>query len=183
MSRRRNQAPRRMTDWTGNKEQVDIDSVSPLAHINLWTPVSEQEKVTVTRIRGEIHIHMSEFPLETGDKAFRVYAGIQVVNRAQNIVGNPRSPAVNDDLEGGEWLWLRSWSAAWTVTGAAASPPDWFIPLGGGLLTGANNETVDVKAQRIIDTSQDEVILTLAYEGSGDPVVTVDTYLRLLMKW
>ncbi len=186
VNRRRSYArsPKRLTDWSGVISDPTVAGAGVVTSTNLWTPVTEMEHATVTRIRGTINPVMQN-ELEDAGSGFHsmeVFAGIQVVNRAQGAVGVARDPGINDDMEGGEWLWLRSWLFAWEVDSGA--PPAWIVPAGGDVLTGAYDPYVDVKAQRKIDLSQDELLFTLSAIGStANFVAKVHIALRVLMKF
>ena len=136
--------------------------------------MEEDKHATVTRIRGQIHVSLvSAFDGTVGLKTANLALGIQVVNLAQNVAGSERNPAQADDLEGGEWMWLRHYSATWRVTSGVDTPPDWFIPVGGDVLLGGQPPDVDVKAQRKIDLSQDEVMLSGGLITSAKSLTTV----------
>lgn len=180
-ARRRGNTDGRHVDWSGINEQVTLSAVAPLVHMNLWQPVVELERATVTRIRGCINFEIAPEQL-TGSHVAIVSVGVQVVNRAQGTSGTARDPSNVDDLEGGEWLYLRQHVAAWTITGSVGTPPDAFIANGGDILSGYNAD-VDIKAQRIIDLSQDELLLSFAISVTGSDTVTARAHMRLLLKY
>jgi len=178
MGRRRTfQRSKRNVDWTGVDEVSTVGSVSQLIHQNIWTPVFELERATVTRIRGTIGYGVGLPETASQGYGIEVSVGIQVVNRAQGITGTARDPSNLDDLEGGEWLYLRQHTADIQVNAANQI----FIATG-DLMTGVDVD-VDVKAQRVIDLSQDELLLSIAYTGTALATVTVRSYLRLLLKY
>jgi len=83
-----------------------------------------------------------------------------------------------DDLEGGEWLYLRQHTARWRETVTFSG----FEITGGDILTGMDTN-VDVKAQRIIDLSQDELLVSFSLAAPASVFVGVDIFLRLLLKY
>lgn len=55
---------------------------------------------------------------------------------------------------------------------------------GGDILTGAYDPRVDIKAQRIIDLSQDELLVSFSLtEASGSDDFVCSAHLRLLLKY
>jgi len=175
---RRGNSDGRHVDWSGINESISLSSVANLQHVNLWQPVVELERATVTRIRG--CINMDIIPVgSVASFQCKVSVGIQVVNRAQGTSGVARDPALVDDLEGGEWLYLRQHTARWRETGIV----DGFEITGGDILTGGLVTDVDVKAQRIIDLSQDELLVSFSLQAAAGVIVGVDTHMRLLLKY
>ena len=186
--RTRGSGKSRQVDWTGINQDVVVFGAGATASTNLWTPVTEARKATVTRIRGNINPTMSGSIMDAdqGPHQMEIFCGIQVVNRAQGVTGTERSPAFEDDLEGSEWLYLQSWLYSWEVL-EEHSPPTAIgsmVVTGGDALTGAYNTQVDVKSQRIIDLSQDELLVTFAAAGSTSTFfANMHVYLRLLLKY
>ncbi len=169
---------RRMTDWSGIHINEEVTPAQPTVHITLWTPISEDKHATVVRIVGDLHVFPDSAELQNpGALAWNVFAGIQVVNRAQGGSGMKRAPNVADDLEGGEWLWLRAWTFNWVNQGVTGDVrmhtacPD---------LLGANPSHLDIRVKRKLDLSQDELILTVFGIG-GDLNCEITGMLRMLL--
>lgn len=176
--RRRSTAPRRHTDWSGIHINEEVTVAQSVLQVPIWTPVAEDKKATVVRIVGDLHIIPSTDQMQNpGAFAFNVFAGIQVINRAQGVAGNPRLPQQPDDLEGGEWLWLRSYCFRWVNQGVTGdvrmhgASPDMF---------GGNGSHLDIRVKRKLDLSQDELQLTV--QGNGTFLtVEVCGMLRMLL--
>ncbi len=163
--RSRGRAPRRNTDWSGIHMSEEITPAQPTVHIPIWTPIAEDKKATVVRIVGDIHMLVSTDELQNpGAFAWNVFAGIQVVNRVLNASGVPRNPLVGDDLEGGEWLWLRQYCFRWVNQGVTG---DVSVKSSGNDILGGNGSHVDIRVKRKLDLSQDELILTVSGNGSS----------------
>ncbi len=180
---RRPAGDKRQLDWSGIVDDVLVLGTGVVNSTNLWTPVTEMETATVTRIRGVVNPALgADITQAEGSYDFELFGGIQVVNRAAGAVGTARDPSLNDDMEGREWLWLRMWTLSWVVQGAIA--PTVTVVDGGDVLTGAYDPYVDVKAQRKLDLSQDELLLSFA--GQGTPTTLsclVHVQMRLLLKY
>jgi len=56
MARSRVNRGGRHVDWSGINQGITLSSVASLQHVNLWQPVTELERATVTRIRGNINM-------------------------------------------------------------------------------------------------------------------------------
>jgi len=179
--------PGRTLDWTGIIQDTIVLGAGVPTHTNLWTPVMEMEHATVTRIRGQIVPAMGADiqASSLGTHQFEVFGGIQVVNRAAGGLGIPRDPGLNDDQEGGEWLWKRSWTFHWTTVRENTHGDGYFMIVNGGdVLTGAFDPYVDVKAQRKLDLSQDELLVSFSALGTDNTDgAQMHVDLRMLLKF
>lgn len=156
---------KRALDWTGVQFNATVTSLSSIENINLWTPVVLDKQATIIRIVGDIHIFPNNSVLDNPvEVEFSVTSGIQVVNRAAGTSGAARDPQLTDDLEGGEWMYLRQYCFQVTSHGTAGSvdvhalSPD---------LVGANGSHIDIRVKRKMDLSQDELLLTVSGFGAG----------------
>jgi len=166
-NRRRGNGPKRMTDWSGVLFDDNIVTAAPIEHVNIWTPVTEDQHATVVRIVGEIYVSPSTLALQSlGAFSFKVAAGIQVVNRALGTTGTARSPLIEDDLEGGEWLWLRHYCFQY-VTTVDGTSGDVIYLTGMQDFIEAPDPHVDIRVKRKLDLSQDELLLTVAGQGTS----------------
>ncbi len=150
-------------DWVnGTITQAVIGSAGAQLNINLWSPTTLGVRTTIMRIVGEIHVGSDpdDFSSDTsggGHIDNTLYAGIQVVNRVIGSGGVARDPANADDREGREWMWLKSWRNAYIIKDGTQEPPDWFMPFSD---VGGQMAHVDIRVKRIIDRSQDELLLS-----------------------
>jgi len=160
-----------------------IGTVAPITHVNLWTPVQEDKKATLVRIVGDLHVFPDTIIMqEVGAFEFVVNAGIQVVNRALNTAGTARSPSIEDDLEGGEWLWRKSYCFRWVMTAHASVGSLEYKPSSPDLV-GSNSSHVDIKVKRKLDLSQDELLLSISGTGASLAVQAIGTLRMLLMAY
>ena len=175
-------ARRRTLDWTGFIQGGIVTQGTQL-DFTLHGTIVEAEKSTLTRIRGEIQLCMLQADVGViGESDVDLFMGIQVVNRVKNLPGVPRSPLLVDDMEGGEWLWLRRAKACWFTTSGTGVPANATVVTGGDIMTGAYDPTVDVKAQRVLNLAQDDLILSFAVGGAVGDNVSADVNLRMLWK-
>jgi len=180
--RRRGTGPKRMTDWSGIVFDDNIVTAAPVEHVNLWTPVTEDKHATVVRIVGEIYVAPNTLALQSeGAFSFFVSAGIQVVNRAAGTTGAARNPRLEDDLEGGEWLWLRHYCFQYVAEVDGTSGAVTHLT---GMQDFVNypDPHVDIRVKRKLDLSQDELLLTVAGQGTSMDVSFCGSLRMLLLQ-
>lgn len=185
MTNRRRRAParKRTTDWTGIIDETLLLGNQTQVNLQLWTPVTLFQEATITRIRGQIGLCCNGLiDVSTQQHEYKLFMGIQVVNRAKGAPGVARSPFNVDDMEGSEWLWLHSAYACYDSSSGTEVPPDSHIQQ--GFLASGEPVTVDVKAQRKMDLSQDELLLSLVLVGTPTTIdMRIFSSLRMLMKY
>ncbi len=179
MGNRRRGGPKRGTDWSGVHFDVEVNVGAPTAHINLWTPVTEDQGATVVRVVGEIYVAPTNAALSVeGEFEFRASVGIQVVNRAVGGTGAERNALIEDDLEGREWLWMRHYCFHYVIQGDLGEPANAIT--GMQQFVTAPDSHIDVRVKRKLDLSQDELLLSIASSGTSN-AVTMCGGLRVLM--
>ncbi len=191
MARRRFTRSTRTLAWRNGSRNVRIDLTAgvgaPGVQVNstLLTPITQGEHITLTRVVGTCHV-VPDFTDVTnhaeGATIIAVNVGIQVVNRAAGAVGTARSPATADDREGREWIWMMTYLLGWTVTPSAGVPAGVYIPM--HVEKGVNPAAVDIRVQRKIDDSQDELVFSAqatAVKGLSRDVVIVNNF-RILIR-
>lgn len=188
MGNRRYAKSTRTLDWFNGSTNQLLTVVSDGAQqdLELITPITQGEHVTLTRIVGEVQLAIKTVDASfnvVGDTGHIINCGIQVVNRARGLGGTTREPNRADDREGREWMWMRHYFRVWQINDAVAGgpPSEWYIPVTD---TGGEDQHVDIKVQRKIDLSQDAVIFSVNATSiwGGARTFEVLTNLRLLIR-
>ncbi len=152
--------PRRGTDWHNAELNTSAFSVAANVQSNtaLWTPTLNDDNATVVRIVGWIHV-APQVPVDvTGFRTDTLNMGIQVVNRVLNSAGVARDPALADDREGSEWMWMGQAFHVSHTTTSAEFPPSTNLWLS---QDSKYNPQIDIRVKRKIDKSQDEIVLSI----------------------
>lgn len=183
MAHRRTRVARRPTDWTGHLSHTNVAADNITGSVYLHQATLAADNATITRIRGSIQLAPSDGTIASSldgvGSYYRPHIGIQVVNRRAGATGTARNPALEDDMEGGEWLWLHCWHYGWRITSGTDNLPDGLIQSPWDV----NTVLVDIKAQRKMDLSQDELLLTYNADGNlSTNVGVMNVCLRMLWK-
>ncbi len=157
--RQTRRSARRGTDWHNADITTTFFQVVAGVQLNisLWTPALLDEDATVVRIVGTIFSALQVPDDVTGLHHDTLNMGIQIVNRSKGIVGTERSPAIADDREGSEWMWMGQNFHASNITDGTENPPNSWVKWSE---SNGYNPYIDIRVKRKIDKSQDEILLS-----------------------
>ncbi len=182
MARRRHAPSNRTLDWhlglTNNQIFPNSAPTPTTVNASIITPITQGEKVTITRIVGSIWAYPDASDSgfnTTGVQMHQMNMGIQVINRAKGVQGVARDPHLADDREGSEWMWMRHQAFAWQINGSSGIPPDHLLTFA-GFSEDIASTFVDITVQRKFDLSQDELVLS----ASTTRLFGLDTLFRVV---
>ncbi len=182
MARRKpsTRGPRRQTHWEDAGTNLCIGFTSSgtppgtAIHNTMLGTGTSPLMQTLIRLVGDIDVFINsddtDFLPSTGTAQRHwhvINMGIQIVNRENAGSGDPRHPGIEDDREGGEWLWTRSITFGWHTYAddTTATLNNWFVPMWN---VGGYNPHLDVKVKRKLDHQQDDIVFSIAGENCLD---------------